>query len=428
MRHVFFCILAASIFAATGVQAAEKIGVAVDSKTTVTRSGTGGRQVVAIATPVYNNDRLSANSTGLAQIKLIDDSKIVVGPNSNVTLDDFVFANSTSAKAVTVSVTKGAFRWISGRSGHQAYNIKTPAGSIGVRGTAFDVSIQGGRTNLLLLNGQVTVCPSGAPCKSVRNRCEYVEFDRGGIRRRTNFLETGMSRQQERMFPLLENQSRLNSGFRRESAGCKSNSIMHTPPPKARAIVIPPPPPPPPPVVVVAPPPPAIVVTPPPVIVVTPPPPPPPPPVVVVQLPPGNPGNGRPVGNAGPNPSGKGFGNPVRGTSDTHGNSGSGGNNGNGNGPGNGVGFGGGNGRGGSGGSVSTASATSATSAGPGNSGNHGNGGSNGNNGNGGQANGNANGNGNGNGHGNGNGNGNGHGNGNGNGGVGNGNGNGNSK
>jgi hypothetical protein len=326
MRHVFICIAAASLLAVTGAQAAEKIGVAVDAKTTVTRSGAGGREVVAIATPVYNNDRLSANSTGLAQIKLIDDSKIVVGPNSNVKLDDFVFASSTSAKTVTVSVTKGAFRWISGRSGHQAYNIKTPSGSIGVRGTAFDVSIEGGRTNLLLLNGQVTVCPSGAPCKSVRQRCEFIAFDSHGIRKRVNFLESGMTKRDERTFPLLERQQRLNSGFRRESTACKNPAVIKTKIIKARVVVVPPPPPP------------------------------PPPPVVVVQLPPGNPGNGTSVGNAGANPSGKGFGNPVHGTSDTHGG-------GNGNGSGNGNGNGGG------------ISAASATSDGPGHGGGHGNGG-----------------------------------------------------
>lgn len=240
MRPAWLFVAIAGLMTTSQVNAAEQIGMAVDAKTRVVRTGTNGRQVVAASTPVFLDDNLRANATGLAQIKLADDTKIVVGPNSNVKLDDFVFSSSSSAKTVTVSVSKGAFRWISGHSGSQAYTIKTPAGSIGVRGTALDVTILGKKTSVLLLRGEVTVCPGNAPCKQVRKRCDCVTFGRNGLEENVNLLKNSDIKRYEKRFPMLTGQERLQPQFRRETAGCKGVTsidiggamrILFTPPP-----------------------------------------------------------------------------------------------------------------------------------------------------------------------------------------------------
>lgn len=287
--HRLFAI-SAFVLISSGAMAGEQIGVAIDAKTQVIRSAAeGGNQIVQTSTPVFLDDNLKANSTGLAQIKLVDDTKIVVGPDSNVTLDDFVFSSSNSARVVTVSVTKGAFRWISGRSGSKAYTIKTPAGSIGVRGTAFDVTIGDHGTDVLLLNGRINVCPNGSACKTVTHRCEFVSFDEKGIRNSAELLKMDGIEHYKTMFPLIENQQRLNRQFQRETAGCKGFAIQNTINAIFKAIFTPPPAPPPAPPVVAVVEPPAI---------------------------PGNPGNGGVMGAAGSDPSGRGFGNNVRGVSD----------------------------------------------------------------------------------------------------------------
>jgi len=72
---------------------------------------------------------------------LLDKSNFTVGANARVTIDRFVYDPSRSASAVGASVAKGAFRFLSGKSvknmpGQTA--IRTPVGSIGVRGTMFE--------------------------------------------------------------------------------------------------------------------------------------------------------------------------------------------------------------------------------------------------------------------------------------------------
>jgi hypothetical protein len=45
----------------------------------------------------------------------------------------------------------GSVRFLSGASDKKAYRINTPQGTIGVRGTAFDLTVRNGKTYLLLL-------------------------------------------------------------------------------------------------------------------------------------------------------------------------------------------------------------------------------------------------------------------------------------
>ncbi|MGO8565429.1 hypothetical protein ACC743_39500, partial [Rhizobium ruizarguesonis] len=53
-------------------------------------------------------------------------------------IDKYVFDDSQSVKKLTIRSAKGTFRWVSCSSNSSAYQILTPAGTIGVRGTSFD--------------------------------------------------------------------------------------------------------------------------------------------------------------------------------------------------------------------------------------------------------------------------------------------------
>ena len=110
------------------------IGRTVASATLVNAFGRTGKRVIVPKSPIFSDDRLKANATGNAQIILIDKTKIVVGPGAEVRIDDYVFDTNKTFSKVVVSVSKGSIRFISGNSKASAYRIKTPTGTIGVRG------------------------------------------------------------------------------------------------------------------------------------------------------------------------------------------------------------------------------------------------------------------------------------------------------
>ena len=93
-----------------------------------------GKTILMPANPIYSGDRITTDTIGTAQIKFRDNTKLVVGPNSILVIDAFVFNKNDTARQVSINALKGAFRFISGNSPKDAYKITTPTATIGIRG------------------------------------------------------------------------------------------------------------------------------------------------------------------------------------------------------------------------------------------------------------------------------------------------------
>ncbi len=113
---------------------------------------------IATADPIYRDEKLRANETGLGQFELGDGTKLVLGRNAQITVDKFVTGGGGNPASISLNAVAGSFRFITGHLDKNAYRILTPQGTIGVRGTAFEGSIYNGRINLMLMNGQVWFC------------------------------------------------------------------------------------------------------------------------------------------------------------------------------------------------------------------------------------------------------------------------------
>ncbi|MDC7744833.1 FecR family protein [Rhizobium binxianense] len=162
-----------ALFLVVGAQpalAAEPVGQAVLIKTEVT----GQSGPIEVDTSVHRNERIKTSPSGLGQFLFRDGTKLAVGWGSSVVIDKYVFDDSQSVKKLTIRAAKGTFRWVSGSSNSSAYQILTPAGTIGVRGTAFDFYVgPDGTTAVVLLNGAAQFCGPGG-CRQLQQRCDCV--------------------------------------------------------------------------------------------------------------------------------------------------------------------------------------------------------------------------------------------------------------
>ena len=76
------------------------------------------------------------------QILLLDGTTFTVGPNSQLTIDEFVYNPDTGDAKVVASLTKGAFRFVGARTSQTEGGaiVKTPVGTIGIRGAVSNIS------------------------------------------------------------------------------------------------------------------------------------------------------------------------------------------------------------------------------------------------------------------------------------------------
>jgi hypothetical protein len=189
-------------------------------------SGPGGSRTLAAAKPVYSGDQIKTGGSGEAQIVFADNTRLVVGPNSSIVIDKYVYNAGGSGAQVSMQLARGAFRFISGSGSKQNFRITTPSATLGIRGTAFDVGV-GGRigTGVAVFDGSVRVCSRRTgECAIVNRGCNIaVVSPDGGIGApRGQADKAAMIRA---AFPLIGRQNRYRGEFRVSTRGCGSLSV-----------------------------------------------------------------------------------------------------------------------------------------------------------------------------------------------------------
>lgn len=86
-------------------------------------------------------DLIDTGKRAQLQILLLDRSIFGIGASSRVRIDSFVY-DPNEGRSVVATFFKGALRFFSGRQeGENRADIQTPAGRIGIRGTALDLLV-----------------------------------------------------------------------------------------------------------------------------------------------------------------------------------------------------------------------------------------------------------------------------------------------
>jgi hypothetical protein len=83
---------------------------------------------------VYSKETVRTGQAGQVDLQFKDNSNLKVGSNSSVHLDKFVYDPNKSTGEVAIQATRGSFRFVTGSLGSETYKIKTPYGTLGVRG------------------------------------------------------------------------------------------------------------------------------------------------------------------------------------------------------------------------------------------------------------------------------------------------------
>ena len=93
---------------------------------------------------VLESDGLRTGADGKVGVTLKDDTRLSLGPNSELKLEQFKFTPADSAFGLALKFVKGAATYVSGRIAKLApdsIKLETPAAIIGVRGTTLAISV-----------------------------------------------------------------------------------------------------------------------------------------------------------------------------------------------------------------------------------------------------------------------------------------------
>lgn len=110
---------------------------------------------------VFRDDIIQTEARSATRLVFHDETYLSIGPESRVRLANLPIAQDDGEPFV-VDAAQGVFKFVSGRLRSERYQLRTPAATIGVRGTIVWMTVRAdGLTEVASQHGEVTVCARG---------------------------------------------------------------------------------------------------------------------------------------------------------------------------------------------------------------------------------------------------------------------------
>jgi hypothetical protein len=112
-------------------KAEPRIGVTASTRPNAEGVLGANSQALSPGSELYANETVRTGNRGQADLVLLDNTNVTVGPTSEVLLDKFVYDRTGSSGSVVLQATRGTLRFLTGSQDYRAYQVNTPYGSLG---------------------------------------------------------------------------------------------------------------------------------------------------------------------------------------------------------------------------------------------------------------------------------------------------------
>jgi hypothetical protein len=120
---------------------AQQVGTA----SAVNPAATANMKTITIGQSIAHKERIQTKSSGSVQLLFLDKTSMTIGPNSDLTIDEYVYDPNANAGKLAATLGKGALRFVGGQISHNGdAEIKTASALIGIRGGVMMTDGKGG--------------------------------------------------------------------------------------------------------------------------------------------------------------------------------------------------------------------------------------------------------------------------------------------
>lgn len=128
--------VALSALVAVGAHADTKVGVtAAVNPQAIGQPPTEPERVLMVGTDNFANEKISTGPAGQVQLLFVDGTSLAVGPDANVTIDEYVYNPNTKTGKLAISASQGLLKLVGGAiSKNSEITVTTPTMTAGIRG------------------------------------------------------------------------------------------------------------------------------------------------------------------------------------------------------------------------------------------------------------------------------------------------------
>ena len=137
--------------------AGQQIGVAaaVDQNAHSTLPN-GKYRTMRLGNNIYYNEKIATEGVGIVQLLFSDGSTIMVGANSSLVIDQYIYDPNKGTGKLAISFGKGVMRFIGGKisKNKNGVTIRTSVGTAGIRGGMANIGVSGNKGVFSFLYGR----------------------------------------------------------------------------------------------------------------------------------------------------------------------------------------------------------------------------------------------------------------------------------
>ncbi|WP_048690476.1 FecR domain-containing protein [Catenovulum maritimum] len=154
------CTLSAILFSSFNSFAQDTAGKTIIAKGTVVASSSiDSERKLKRRSPVYKIDTVMTGENSRAQFKMMDGGLLALQANTQLKIATYKYDPETDEGSAVMELISGGIRTVSGKIKNKngSYKLNTPVGSIGIRGTHFEVEIVEGDVFLAVWDGAIDI-------------------------------------------------------------------------------------------------------------------------------------------------------------------------------------------------------------------------------------------------------------------------------
>lgn len=178
-RHLKQCLFTVSLLVFCNGAAAETLaGKTIIASGEVKAADQNKVRQLSRRSPVYKVDLVSTAPDSQAQFKMIDGGILALQANTQLEIASYQYDQKSNTGSAVMNLLSGGLRTISGKikSYNGNYQLNTPVGSIGVRGTHYEVEIVGDEMFLAVWDGAIDFTSSKTQQVSSFGDGEHFNF------------------------------------------------------------------------------------------------------------------------------------------------------------------------------------------------------------------------------------------------------------
>lgn len=99
---------------------------------------------LVVGSPISIGDTVATGADGSVGVTFADETRISIGPSSEITIDEFAYARSKKRASFVTRMSRGTLHYVSGlivKWAPEKVSVVTPDGTVGIRGTRFVVRV-----------------------------------------------------------------------------------------------------------------------------------------------------------------------------------------------------------------------------------------------------------------------------------------------